>query len=203
MNPCDLKDLLGWLQSEVRLIPMESYRRVILEVAANLDTYVKWPERAELLWEGCDRKRENSQQQKYHTYPPELLTALPEFRFQDRRSNGPAIMAYTVAGGERPTRSNGRGWNIHHLYDGKFPYPGSTKPALQAVKEPRHFTQSAGLVAVHPIADALADECAAFAWRLRAESFLRFGYDPEAAFTLQPNEYGFTGPGYKKIWHRD
>jgi hypothetical protein len=49
--------------------------------------------------------------------------------------------------------------------------------------EARYFTQSAGLVAIHPVADALADEFAVFAWRLRAEAFLRFGYDPEGAFS--------------------
>ena len=85
------------------------------------------------------------------------------YRFQDRRSNGPAIIAYAVSGGERPMRSNARGWNIHHLYDGKFPYPGNAGPSLQVMKEPRHFTQSAGLIAVHPLADALADEFSVFA----------------------------------------
>ena len=147
MEPCNLKDLSGWLESAVRSIPVESHRRVILEVSNNLDSFVKWPTRAELLWEGCDRKRENAQQQRYHAYPPELKAALPAHLFQDRRSNGPAIIAYAVGGGERPLRSNGRGWNIHHLYDGKFPYPGNGRPSLQAVKEARHFTQSAGLVA--------------------------------------------------------
>jgi hypothetical protein len=176
---------------------------VILEVSANIDSFVKWPERAELLWDGCDRKRENAQQQKYHTYPLELRNALPLHRFQDGRSNGPAVMAYIVAGGERPLRTSGRGWNIHHLYDGKFPHPGSTKPSLRAVRDARHFTQSAGLVAVHPIADALADEYAAFAWRLRAESFRRFGYDPDGAFSGAPDEYGFAGRGCQKIWHCD
>jgi hypothetical protein len=74
-------------------------------------------------------------------------------------------------------------------------------PSLQAVKQPRHFTQSAGLIAAHPIADALADECAAFAWRLRAEAFLRFGYDPEGAFASNQDDYGFSGCVCEKIWH--
>jgi hypothetical protein len=202
MQPCRLDDLQLWLESEVCSITVESHRTIILEVARNLDSYVRWPQRAELLWEGCDRKRENAQQQRYHSYPAELKAALPEHRFQDRRSNGPAITAYLVAGGERPLRSSGRGWNIHHLYDGKFPYPSNPRPSLQAVKEVCHFTQSAGLVAVHPIADALADECAAFAWRLRAESFRRFGYDPEGVFSSAQNPYGFAGEECRKVWYR-
>ncbi len=50
------------------------------------------------------------------------------------------------------------------------------------------WPKRAGLVAAHLIADALADEFAVFAWRLRAESFRRFGYDPEGVFTGQPDE---------------
>jgi hypothetical protein len=110
-------------------------------------------------------------------------------------------MAYTVAGGERPMRSNGRGWNIHHLYDGKFPYLNSVNPPLQAVKNGRHFTQSAGLIAVHPVADALADEFAVFAWRLRAESFNRFGYDPDRVFGGSYDEYGFSQRPNPRIWY--
>lgn len=54
-----------------------------------------------------------------------------------------------------------------------------------------HFTQSAGLIAVHPVADALVDEFPFFAWLLRAKSYIRFGYDPDAAFTLRVNDFGF------------
>ena len=194
-------DLSGWLESEVQSIPLESHRRVILEVASNLDSYVKWPERAELLWDGCDRKRESVQKQKYHLYPQALKEALPKNLLKDGRSNGPAVSSYIVAGGKRPKRGNERHrWSIHHLYDGKFPYPGKAKPSLQAVKDSRHFTQSAGLVAVHRLADALADEFESFAWRLRADSFQRFGYDPDGAFCGCPDEFGFNGRKCGKIW---
>ena len=54
---------------------------------------------------------------------------------------------------------------------------------------------------VDQVADALADEVAVFAWRFRAESFVRFGYDPEGAFTGQPDEYGFSGRRCEKVWH--
>jgi hypothetical protein len=86
------------------------------------------------------------------------------------------------------------------LYDGQFPHPSTARNGLRAVRESCHFTQSAGLVAIHPIADALAEEFAIFAWRLRAEAFCRFGYDPEGAFSNEPNEYGFPN-GPVKIWH--
>ena len=47
---------------------------------------------------------------------------------------------------------------MHHIYDGKFPAPGHRKTA-HAVKDQHLFTHSAGLVAVHPLADALAERC--------------------------------------------
>jgi hypothetical protein len=98
------------------------------------------------------------------------------------RSNGPAICAYKLAGGERPPRIvASRQWSVHHIYDGKFPAPGSITTA-HAVKDGRYFTESAGLVAAHPVADALADEVPYFAWLLRAEAFRRFRFDPDQVF---------------------
>jgi hypothetical protein len=59
------------------------------------------------------------------------------------------------------------------------------------VKNGKHFTQSAGLVAIHPIAEALKDEYFHFALLLRHEAFLRFNYDPDAVFSQKIDEYGF------------
>ncbi len=55
----------------------------------------------------------------------------------------------------------------------------------------RAHTQSAGLAATRPVAEALKDEYVYFAWLLRYEAFLRFGYDPDAAFPERTGEYGF------------
>lgn len=44
---------------------------------------------------------------------------------------------------------------------------------------------------MHPIAEALKDEHFRFAWLLRREAFLRFGYDPDAVFSDNVDEYGF------------
>ena len=65
------------------------------------------------------------------------------------------------------------------------------RTSLHAVKNGRHFTQSAGLVVVHPIAEAPRDEYFYFAWLLRYEAFLRFGYDPDAVLSEKTDEYGF------------
>jgi len=70
---------------------------------------------------------------------------------------------------------------------------------LHATKKVCHFTQSAGLVAVHPIADALADEFPFFTWLLRAEAFVRFKYDPDGVFSTTQNELGFSGDPYVEV----
>src|SRR2546421_3225725 len=67
------------------------------------------------------------------------------------------------------------------IYDGKFPAHARVD-TVHAVKDERLFTHSAGLVAVHPIADALADEVPYFAWLLRREAYKRFKFDPDNVF---------------------
>ena len=56
---------------------------------------------------------------------------------------------------------------------------------------PQCATQAAGLVAVHRVAEALKDEYFYFAWLLRHEAYLRFGYDPDTVFCGAVDELGF------------
>lgn len=190
--PCQLEDLPGWFSQECKAESNKSARGILQEVAGQLAEYVRWPQRAELLWNGCDRTRDSAQKQRYHTFPQELKSLAKTTGVTlDGRSNGPAIAAYLIAGGGRPNRFSGNNkWSIHHIYNKKFPYPGR-KNTLHAVKESKHFTQSAGLVAIHPIADQMCDEYPFFSWLLRAEAYLRFGYDPDGVFSHGQDEYGF------------
>ena len=161
-----------------------SERKIISEVGERRADYIKWPAKARLLWPGCIRI-------KYHRIPDRIKEEATSKGIQiDSRSNGPAIMSFLLAGGKRPIRSNGQGWHIDHIYDKKFPWPTKGK-SLHAVKDGKHFTQSAGLVAIHPIAEALKHEYFYVAWRLRHEAFLRFGYDPDGVFSEKVDEYGF------------
>jgi hypothetical protein len=110
----------------------------------------------------------------------------------DSRPNGPARAAFQLAGGFRPERyGSTNDWTAHHLYSGKFPYLNRVA-TTHAVKLGRHFTQSAGVITAHPIADAMCDEFPFFAWLLRAESFRRFGYDPDGVFSESQDELGFA-----------
>lgn len=110
--------------------------------------------------------------------------------YVDSRSNGPAVMSFLLAGGNRPTRSNKQGWHIDHIYDEKFSWVTKQR-SLHTVKDSRHCTQAAGLVTIHPIAEALKDGYFYFAWLLRREAFLRFNYDPDCVFSEKVDECGF------------
>jgi hypothetical protein len=161
-------------------------------VVDELDGFLRWAERPLLLWRGCDRVPEPGKRQKYFSYPKPIKSLAISNGFRlDTRPNGPAIAAFLAAGGTRPDRfGSSNSWSIHHLYSGKFPYIGRDT-TMHASKDGLHFTQSAGLVAAHPIADALVDEFPFFTWFLRALAFKRFGYDPDSAFG-ESSELGFA-----------
>ena len=163
------------------------YADIINRIINEPDGFVRWPESSHLLLPGVDRSS------KYHAYPPDVLRELKALGIPaDTRSNGPAIAAFLYMKGKRPMRCTHRGWSIHHIYDGKFPAKGH-KTTLHAVKSGEHFTESAGLVALHPIADAVADEFEEFAWWLREQAYIRFGYDPDQVFA-KPTKEAETQP---------
>ena len=147
------------------------------------EDFVRWPNRSYKFWQGVKRAKATGRKTTY-TYPSEQLKAITDAGLIPRAwTNDPAIYAFKIAGGERPLRSDGKWeWSVHHIYDGKFPaIPGGA--STHAVKDTDHFTEAAGLVAVHPIADALASEVPYFAWMLRFEAFCRFdGFDPDGVF---------------------
>ena len=195
LEPCDRSDLRSWFVRECAQVKNDSVRHVLERVAGDLESFVQWPRRALLLWQGCNRVPIDGKGQRYHRYPREIREAVKGRRIAlDTRANGPAIAAYQIAGGQRPQRfGSANAWSIHHLYSGKFPYLGKLD-TIHAAKLANHFTQSAGLVAIHPIADAIGDEFPFFAWMLRAMAFEKFGYDPDAVFSADHDEFGFA-PG--------
>jgi hypothetical protein len=70
------------------------------------------------------------------------------------------------------------GWHFHHIYDGTSPL-GRGKKTLSARHHGLHFTQTAGMVAIHPIVEALYDYFPCIKRTLRARSFKKFEYDPD------------------------
>jgi hypothetical protein len=201
--PVDLINLHCWLTAELGSIAKTPVGQVIELVIDNLDDFVQFPSRALLLWDGCDRIRPEGKRHKYHKYPDEIrATAKAQEVTLDSRPNGPAIAAFLLAGGRRPQRlGSSNAWSVHHLYSGKFPYLGRDQ-TTHAAKLGRHFTQSAGLIAAQPIADAICDEFPCFSWFLRAEAFVRFGYDPDGVFSDKPDDYGFAAGFRPSIIHR-
>jgi hypothetical protein len=193
LEPCDIKELGSWFARELKQVTNRAEKSILRTVAANLDTFVRWANDAVLLWYGCDRVPERGQRQKYFEYPDKIkrLAKANNVRL-DGRPNGPAIASYLLAGGGRPERFGSlNAWSIHHLYSGKFPYI-DREESMHATKHGLHFTQSAGLVAVHPVADAMVDEFPFFAWLLRAHSYIRFKYDPDRVFSTRVTKFGFS-----------
>ena len=193
---CSLDSLEDWLANEIRGndAPL---RQVIRQVCKNVSYFIRWAPQPMLLWQGCDRIAPSGQRQRIHKYPDAIKDAARKVKVTlDSRPNGPAIAAFQIAGGDRPSRlGSNNSWSIHHLYSGKFPYYGRAE-TTHASKHPLHFTQSAGLIAVHPIADQMCDEIPAFTWLLRAKAFQQFGYDPDGVFSEFRDEFGFA-PGFK------
>jgi hypothetical protein len=199
--PVTLDNVEEWFREESSRLPNGSERQVLVDVAVNVDSFVNMPSRAVLLWRGCNRVPVPPARQRYHRYPDELkIIAKHAQVYLDGRPNGPAIAAFLYAGGSRPKRyGSSNAWSIHHLYSGKFPYV-DRKDTTHAAKSALHFTQSAGLVAVHPIADALVDEFPPFAWLARARAYLAFGYDPDGVFG-EKDELGFAPGRQVEIVH--
>ncbi|PRY31103.1 hypothetical protein CLV58_12366 [Spirosoma oryzae] len=161
----------------------EEYMFVIRHVTRNWDKFVKWPSVQNLYFPAIHRMKATE------SYPStiydEHLTKMQERNIKSRKwTNDPAAIAYQLSSDVYPKRQKKASihWHVRHIYDGQFPWT-SNKVTLHAVKSGDHFTHSAGLVAIHPIADALADEFGYFAWLLRAEAYERFGYDPDNIFS--------------------
>jgi hypothetical protein len=164
LEPIDPSNIERWFVRETIQIESEAVRHVLHHVAGHLVDFVEWPKRAVLLWDGCDRCKPDGKPQKYHTYPKSIRTLAKAKKITlNSRPNGPARAAFTFAGGTRPERfGSTNATTMHHVYSGKFPYIDRVK-TTHAVKLVKHFTQSAGVIATHPVADALCDEYPFFA----------------------------------------
>lgn len=193
LEPIDPSNIERWFVRETVQVESEAVRHVLHHVAGHLADFVQWPLRAVLLWDGCDRCPPIGKKQKYHRYPESISTLAKTQKITlDSRPNGPARAAFMFAGGVRPERfGSTNASTMHHVYSGKFPYIDHAS-TTHAVKLRNHFTQSAGVVATHPVADALCDEYPFFAWLLRYEAFRRFGYDPDGVFSPRQDALGFA-----------
>jgi hypothetical protein len=195
-SPIDSTNEKDWFEKEtIRMGLPGSLKKILSIVYSSEPDFVKLPKRPLLLWRGSDRIAPPGKDRKYHKYPEILKRIAKQRKIElDPRPNGPAIAAFKFSNGERPIRMGSTNeWSIHHLYSGKFLYPESPVAPLHAIKQGEHFTQSAGLIAVHPMIDALFDEIPAIAWLYRHRSFQLFGYDPMNVFSKsEVNELGFV-----------
>jgi len=191
----DIANVKAWYLKEISNLNNECYIELLKHIINNQEDYVRWTamESPILLWKGSTREL------KYHSYSINIKTLAKEKSITlDGRANGPAKAAFDFAGGIRPSRYGSTNtWYCNHIYSGKYPYLGKEN-TLHAVKDGNHFTQSCGIVALHPIANAAFDEYPEFAWYLRALAFLKYRYDPDSCFG-KSNEFGFIDGVVPKI----
>ena len=92
--------------------------------------------------------------------------------------------AYKHAGGHVPQPvGHACAWRILPIYATLTGFVVGNRDA--AATAARHFTQSAGWVAVHPTVFHLMDQHACIENTLRARAFTAFGYDPTGCFAPQ------------------
>ena len=99
-------------------------------------------------------------------------------------------VAFRVAGGVTPQTAQGQPWMLRHLYEGLHPFLGKEQ-TFDSMNDGDHFTQTAGLVAVHPILDYFW-QFGAVVKTARARAYVSFGYDPDRYF----NPVGHNPKGF-------
>ena len=147
------------------------------------NTYIRWAKTSRLLMPGVVRHPDGNNPNCYE-YPAGLINEILAAGLMVRNyNNDPAISSFLLSGGDRPRRPypSSWAWTIHHIYDGKHSCPNGA-PVPHAVSDGRLFTEAAGLVAVHPLADYVATNESLLAWLLRWEAFRRFNFDPMGVF---------------------
>src|SRR5205085_9728310 len=89
----------------------------------------------------------------------------------------PDRFSFNFAGGfTRP------GWTFHHIYDATSPL-GKGKKTLNAHHHGLHFTQTDGMIVIHPIVEALYGYFRCIKRTRRGLSFNKFGYGPVCYFS--------------------
>src|SRR5437660_903621 len=98
-SACDLANLIDWFREELARLRSEVERDLLQLVASHFPEFVRWATLAVLLRSGWDRT------QRYFRFPELLKLAAKTRNLRlDGRQNGPAILAFGIAGGERPAR---------------------------------------------------------------------------------------------------
>jgi len=96
----------------------------------------------------------------------------------------PRGSAFRCAGGNVPQAvPDADAWQLIHLYAAAPAFDNGA--AFDGTAQPKHYTQSAGLVAVHPVVYHLTGQFPCIVWTLRARSFMRFNHDPANYFAPQ------------------
>ena len=181
-----------WFRKVLPTIRMPIRKK--LEQAIETNSGIYFAPTPLLFWEGLVRDR------NFYQVPNKIENKLSRERMSTNLSyNEPAVTAFKIVGGTLPYCSSARtAFHVHHIYDGQF------GTSLHATKNHRHFTQTAGLVALEPELHKITESCAVFAWYLRCKTFQIHAYDPDGIFSgLKSDEYGFVGGHKTKVFFSD
>ena len=208
-----------WIEAAVRAALCGLPELFLLSLCKSLyweDVLVRFPQQAKLVWQGLRadgtlaevigdvETPDDALAAINRMAPPHLTVANDDPRLlalveEDGRvenkpwSRNPAFTAFRYAGGHAPQTPQGEPWVLRLLYSGEQPFVGRTA-TLTCPEEGNHFTQTAGMVAVHPAIHQLWNTCPAVAHTLRARAFALFGYDPDGVLAEGHHDFGFVTP---------
>jgi hypothetical protein len=66
LEAVDLLNVARWFVRETLQIKSEHVRHIVQHAGGTLNESVRWPTRAVLLWDSCDRVAREGKKQKYH-----------------------------------------------------------------------------------------------------------------------------------------
>jgi hypothetical protein len=171
--------------NEQHIVEIFSFAHADTKFLSSLMPGIEFPESAILLWTGCIRKSE------WYDFPAGLRAKWKQSRaggLDRRMSNGPPNSAFALGHGRKPS-----GWELDHIYD---------EEPLWSVTDGMHFTQSAGLAAMHKHVHRLRHADGELTWLVRGIAFARFGYDPLRTFSTGAHDcFGFVaGRSCEVFW---
>jgi hypothetical protein len=220
--PFDINNPNAWIETIVHdTVEDPDEQPFMMSLCRSLyweDTLVRYSQRALLVWQGLRADRRlvglfgngEAPEEAVHRMAPAWLTVPPDnpllaaFKAEDgvfpgtSWPNHPALVAFRFAGGSIPQRTpQGESWELRHLYDGQHPFEGhpTLNSTATSIAAGDHYTQTACLVAVHPLVHHLWNTRPAVAQVLRARAYAKFGYDPDGVLANDgraPDQFGFV-----------
>ena len=129
---CKFDDLTEWALREAESVADSAQRECISTVCKSLNSFVQWPARAVLLWNGCDRIAPAGERQRIHSFPVSIKQAakLVKRRWILARMVRPLLRSWSPADcGQGPTAARIHGACITFI-PANFLTSASLRPSM-------------------------------------------------------------------------